>query len=95
VFCLYDLLAVGALRAAAEYGRRVPSDLAVAGFDDSEEGAYTTPTLTTIATDKSAIAEMAVGRLAYRISGDPEVGPRKINVGFVLEPRESTVGASA
>ena len=30
VFCFNDLLAVGALRAAAEHGRRVPDDLAVA-----------------------------------------------------------------
>jgi hypothetical protein len=36
-----------------------------------------------------------VKRLAHRIVGDPEVGPRKINVGFMLEPRESTVGGSA
>jgi len=34
-------LAVGALRAAAEHGRRVPDDLAVVGFDGSDEGAPT------------------------------------------------------
>jgi DNA-binding LacI/PurR family transcriptional regulator len=90
VFCLNDLLAVGALRAAAEQGRRVPADLAVVGFDGSEEGAYTTPTLTTIVTDKAAMAEAAVERLVHRIVGDPEVNARKITIGFLLEMREST-----
>ena len=41
--CFNELLAVGALRAAAEHGRQVPDDLAVVGFDGSEEGAYTVP----------------------------------------------------
>jgi DNA-binding LacI/PurR family transcriptional regulator len=92
VFCLNDLLAVGALRAAAEQGRVVPADLAVVGFDGSEEGAYTTPTLTTIVTDKAAMAETAVERLAHRIVGNSEVDARKITIGFMLEMRESTVG---
>jgi DNA-binding LacI/PurR family transcriptional regulator len=92
VFCLNDLLAVGALRAAAEQGRRVPADLAVVGFDGSEEGAYTTPTLTTIVTDKAAMAEAAVERLVHRIVG--EVNARKITIGFMLEMRESTVCGS-
>ena len=42
---------LAALRAAAEQGCVVPADLAVVGFDGSEEGAYTTPTLATIVTD--------------------------------------------
>ena len=69
VFCFNDLLAVGALRAAAEVGARVPADLAVVGFDGSEEGAYTTPTLTTVAPDKAAIAARAVERLSARVAG--------------------------
>jgi len=71
VFCFNDLLAVGALRATAEHGRRVPDDLAVVGFDGSEEGAFTVPTLTTVAPDKAAIAERAVERVADRIEGIP------------------------
>jgi DNA-binding LacI/PurR family transcriptional regulator len=88
VFCLNDLLVVG----AAEQDRRVPADRAVVGFDGSEEGAYTTPTRTTIVTDKAAMAEAAVERLVHRIVG--EVNARKITMGFMLETRESTVCGS-
>ena len=37
VFCFNDLLALGALRDAADRGLRVPDDVAVVGFDDIEE----------------------------------------------------------
>lgn len=91
VFCFNDLLAVGALRAAAEHGCRVPADLAVVGFDGSEEGAYSTPTLTTVAPDKAAIAARAVERIAARAAG-ADGGAQEIVTPFRLEVRESTAG---
>ena len=97
VFCFNDLLAVGALCAAAEHGRRVPDDLAVVGFDGSEERAYTVPTLTTVDPDKAAIAERAVERIAERISGGPDATTEAVEIvtPFRLEARESTIGARA
>jgi DNA-binding LacI/PurR family transcriptional regulator len=94
VFCFNDLLAVGALRAAAEHGRRVPDDLAVVGFDGSEEGAYTVPTLTTVDPDKAAIADRAVERIGERIAHGAEgaMGAVEIVTPFRLEIRESTLG---
>ncbi|HEY0817107.1 MAG TPA: LacI family DNA-binding transcriptional regulator [Pseudonocardia sp.] len=93
VFCFNDLLAVGALRSAAEMGLRVPEDVAVVGFDGSEEGAYSLPSLTTIAPDKSAIAEAAVG-LLHR-DGPGRRGPQDVMTSFTLEIRESSVGRLA
>ena len=97
VFCFNDLLAVGALRAAAERGRRVPDDLAVVGFDGSEEGAYTVPTLTTIDPDKAAIAERAVERVGDRIAGGADRTAEAVEIvtPFRLEIRESTLGTGA
>ena len=92
VFCFNDLLAVGALRTAAELGSRVPDELAVVGFDGSEEAAYTVPTLTTIAPDKAAIAELAVERIGSRIAGGAADGAREIVTSFRLQVRESTAG---
>ncbi|MDQ0471371.1 LacI family DNA-binding transcriptional regulator [Labrys wisconsinensis] len=48
LFCINDMLAIGALCAAHERGLRVPDDLSVMGYDDSEIAAYTAPPLTTI-----------------------------------------------
>jgi DNA-binding LacI/PurR family transcriptional regulator len=70
VFCFNDLLAIGAMSAAADRGLRIPDQLAVVGFDDIEEGAYANPRLTTIAPDKQAIADTAVELLHDRASAD-------------------------
>lgn len=92
VFCFNDLMAQGCMRAAAEAGLRIPEDLAVVGFDDIEECRYGSPTLTSVAPDKAAIAEAAVDLLIRRISGDRAAPRQDILVAYRLQVRESTVG---
>lgn len=60
VFCSTDDQAIGLLRAARELGIDVPGELAVAGFDDVKEAAMTDPPLTTVASDREAMARTAV-----------------------------------
>lgn len=48
IFCGNDLMAMGALEAARERGLRVPEDLSIMGYDDSELARYTHPPLSTI-----------------------------------------------
>ena len=92
VFCLNDLLALGAIRGLSEAGVRVPDDVAVVGFDDIEEGRFCVPTLTTVAPDKAAIATEAVARLARRLEDDAATAPEEVMVGYSLQVRESTTG---
>jgi LacI family transcriptional regulator len=68
IFALNDLMALGALRAAAEAGCSVPSDLAVVGYDDLELSHFTNPPLTTIAQPKTEIGAQAVDLLVDRMS---------------------------
>ncbi len=46
--CASDLIAIGAIHALQEHGLRVPEDLAVIGFDDSEEAGRASVPLTTV-----------------------------------------------
>jgi DNA-binding LacI/PurR family transcriptional regulator len=92
VFCFNDLLALGALRVLHEAGLRVPDDVAVLGWDDIEEGRYSTPTLTTISPDKQQIASIAVDVLAARLGQGRADPPREETAGFELVVRESTRG---
>jgi LacI family transcriptional regulator len=60
VFASNDQMALGALQAARQAGRRVPADLAVVGFDDIPEAAYFCPPLTTIRQDLLKLGTHAV-----------------------------------
>lgn len=60
IFCSTDDQAFGVLRAARELRIEVPTELAVAGFDDVKEAALTDPPLTTISSDRPAMARAAV-----------------------------------
>jgi LacI family repressor for deo operon, udp, cdd, tsx, nupC, and nupG len=93
VFCYNDLLAAGALRTLLQAGVRVPDDIAVVGFDDTEEGHYLSPSLTSVSPDKQRIASLAVGQLFKRLEGDTG-SPVVLEVPYHLEVRESTVGPS-
>jgi DNA-binding LacI/PurR family transcriptional regulator len=99
VFCCNDLLALGALRTALISGLRVPEDVALAGFDDIEDGRYSTPTLTTVSPDKEHIARVAVDLLDSLISvggrrangrGADDVRVREVEADYRLIVREST-----
>jgi DNA-binding LacI/PurR family transcriptional regulator len=69
--CGNDLLALGALYALRTNGIRVPQDVAVVGWDNTEDGRFSHPTLTTVAPDVRAIAEHAVGRVVAQVEGQP------------------------
>lgn len=60
IVCATDDQAIGMLRAARELRIDVPGELAVAGFDDVKEAALTDPPLTTVASDRPAMARAAV-----------------------------------
>lgn len=89
VFCFNDTLALGALRALHEAGLRVPADVAVAGFDDIEDGRFSIPTLSTVAPDKERIARLAVELLAGRLGADRDAPPRELVAPHRLALRES------
>ncbi|MGB2568379.1 LacI family DNA-binding transcriptional regulator [Micromonospora citrea] len=92
VFCFNDTLALGALRALHEARLRVPEDVAVAGFDDIEDGRFSVPTLSTVSPDKEAIARLAVELLAGRLAGERAAPARELTAPYRLELRESTEG---
>lgn len=48
LFAASDLMAAGAMRVLKERGRRIPSDVAVVGFEDSVVARQTEPPLTTV-----------------------------------------------
>jgi DNA-binding LacI/PurR family transcriptional regulator len=74
VFGLNDALALGAMSQLQKRGVTVPEQVAVVGFDNVEEGRFTSPTLTTIESGREWMAQKAVDLLAQRLQGDEERG---------------------
>lgn len=75
LFCANDELALGACRAAQEFGIRVPEDLMVLGYGDIDVLPYVTPTLSSVSGDADIVAADALEAIIARIEGkdfDPE-----------------------
>jgi DNA-binding LacI/PurR family transcriptional regulator len=71
IFACSDVIAMSAMRALTERGRRIPADVAVVGFDDVPLAAYTTPPLTTLRQDWAAGTRMLVEQVLRSHSGKP------------------------
>ena len=70
LFVATDEQAIGVLAAAYEAGVRVPHDLAVVSFDGTAAGAFTAPSLTSVALPMPAIAGAAVGMCLQATRGE-------------------------
>ena len=60
VFAMSDVMAIGAIRAIKDSGRKVPDDISVVGFDGVELAEYLYPKLTTIRQNRERIARRSV-----------------------------------
>lgn len=89
IFCFTDSLAIGALSALASIGLRVPQDVAVAGFDDIDDGEYANPPLTTVSFDRREVADRALDMLIRRIA-DRGRTPETVTVDYRIIERAST-----
>jgi LacI family transcriptional regulator len=65
-----DLVAVGALRACTEAGRRVPHDCAIVGCDDVPLAALVSPALTTVHIPTYNLGQQAIGLLLEMMCED-------------------------
>ncbi len=83
VFAASDLIAIGALRALAQAGVRVPQDVAVMGFDDIPVAALASPPLTTIMQNVSGAGDALLEALLAQIEGRPPVS-RELPARLVL-----------
>lgn len=77
IFAASDLIAIGAMRALADAGRRVPQDVAIVGFDDIPAASMTTPPLTTVMQDIKRAGQVLVEALLAQIEGR-DLPPRKL-----------------
>jgi len=89
VFASNDLMAIGAICAAAGAGLSIPKDLSVIGFDDIALAAYSNPPLSSIVQPKHQTGELAAQLLLQRIA-QPDREPQRMILQPSLLVRQST-----
>ena len=87
VLALNDLMAAGALAAAAELGLRVPGDVSVVGFDDVPFAVDLSPALTTV---RLPLREMGERAMRLLMAADPEAPHTSVEVPTHLVVRASS-----
>lgn len=89
IFALTDVMAVGVLHAAADFGLQVPRDLSIIGFDDIPLASHIIPKLTTIAQPIYAMGEMSA-QLLLRHMQDPDALMENVILESRLVLRDTT-----
>ncbi len=84
-----DWLAIGALRAVGENGLRVPEDISIASFDDTEMAAYLNPPLTSVRSNGHELGRQAASLVLERIQ-KPGLPIRRVQIEAELVIRQST-----
>jgi len=80
VFACDDLMAMGALEAVQQSGRRVPEDVAIVGFDDIPATSWVRPHLTTVAQYPGEMGALLAKALFERIQGEYNGPGRRFEV---------------
>jgi len=89
IITINDLLAMGALRAAADLKLHVPNDLSLVGYDNIPMADFMIPRLTTVTKDAYSLGTEAFKMLMTRI-GNPDLPRQLIQHRPKLIIREST-----
>lgn len=84
-----DLLAIAAMRAAADLGLRIPEDVSIASFDGIPNTYYSIPRLTTVSSNPTEQGRLAMQMMLKRLA-NPELPQQIIKSGATLIIREST-----
>jgi DNA-binding LacI/PurR family transcriptional regulator len=88
-FCTNDAIAAGVLKAVLRSGLKVPEDVSIIGYDDSDFCRVMEPELTSVYTDKERMGCLTVEFLNMQINGQlPK--EKVITVGTKLIVRQST-----
>lgn len=89
-FCVSDVLAAAAIKAALESGLRVPEDVAVVGFDDIIIAQIMNPSITTVRQPTSQIGLIAT-EMMIKFIEESVISEKSIYLNTELVIRESTM----
>jgi len=83
-----DDMAANVLHQLQSAGIKIPEQLSITGFDDTEFSRYTSPPLTTIRINRSLMGSEGAKTILSRIQ-NPSAPVRKLNIPYILIDRQS------
>lgn len=86
-FAMSDVIAIGAMRCAADRGFKVPEDISVMGYDGLKIGSYYVPRLSTVEQDTEKLARYSFDLLIDSMENGADA--KHISVPFTLRLYES------
>jgi len=89
IFCANDDLALGALFESQRMNIKVPSDMALCGFNDIEASAYVNPSLTSVQVGRYEMGVKAAEMVIDRLNGTAN-HPQIIDMGYQIIKRQSS-----
>ena len=92
IFCANDHMAIGAMQRLQEEGRRVPEEVSVVGYDDTEMCQIVAPNLTTVRQPLELMGELGAGEVLRQIEEEEKRSAIHTNLEPQLIVRESTAG---
>jgi LacI family transcriptional regulator len=90
LFAANDVMAIGAMDAAAAQGIAIPGDVSLVGYDDIDAARLVTPALTTVRNPAYEMGSAAAGLLMERLSGTRSAGRGEVVLSCALVERDST-----
>jgi LacI family gluconate utilization system Gnt-I transcriptional repressor len=89
VFFSSDVLAIGGVQECHRRGWKIPQDIAIAGYGDTELAAQLFPRLTTVRVPRYQMGRKSIEVLSRQIAGEAGL-PKIVPIPFVIVERETT-----
>lgn len=92
LFAMSDVMAIGAIRALQDAGKRVPEDVSVIGFDGLTIGEYMVPRLSTISQSAEELAQRSLELLSRNIEDGTAASHETIPVRYLQKESVREIG---
>lgn len=91
IFAASDPCAVGAMKVFKKHGYKIPGDIAISGFSESDIAQHISPSLTSVEQPTHSIGQTAANLLLEQIENKGFFVPQTIILNGMLNIRESTI----
>lgn len=90
IFCINDIVAVGALNAVQKLGYKVPDEVGILGFSDSDLAEVTSPTMSSVHQPGVRIGKKSINLILSNVNDGKDISHKNIVMKTRLVKRNST-----